>query len=178
VPKGTVDPERPRRIALAALEVVADRGVEGLTHRAVAKVADIPLGSTTYHFRTLDDLLAAAIVEAKKATDADLEAWAETLESGVDLADAVTDYTMRALTDHWGRMVVEHELYMAALRRPQLRALSREWDAAFPAVLRAHTDAVTAETVSIVVDGMFVRAVIHGMPSRQQVEDALRRLLG
>jgi AcrR family transcriptional regulator len=48
---------------LAALEVVAAKGVEGLTHGAVAAVAGIPLGSTTYHFASLDDLLAAAIVD-------------------------------------------------------------------------------------------------------------------
>ncbi|MFI5953828.1 TetR/AcrR family transcriptional regulator [Cryptosporangium sp. NPDC051539] len=177
MPRGTVDPERPLRIALAALDVVADKGVEGLTHRAVAAVAGIPLGSTTYHFQTLDDLLAAAVVEAKRVTDAEMAAWARQLGPGTDLAAAVTDYVMHTLTDRWGRLVVEHELYMAALRRPHLQPLSREWDEAFPTVLSRHTDAVTAETVAMVVDGMFVRALIHGMPSRDQVEVVLRRLL-
>jgi DNA-binding transcriptional regulator YbjK len=178
VPKGTADPERPLRIALAALEVVAEHGVEGLTHRRVAAVAGIPLGSTTYHFATLDDLLAAAIVEAKKATDAELVAWAATLGPDTDLVQAVADYVLRALTHHWGRTVVEHELYLAALRRPQLSRLSREWDDAFPAVLAQHVDPVTALTLAMVVDGMFVRAFIHGMPARGDVEDVLRRLLG
>lgn len=177
MPRGTADYDRPRRIALAALEVVADKGVEGLTHRKVAAVAGIPLGSTTYHYATLDDLLAAAIVEAKKATDEELAAWAETLGPDTDLVRSVADYVLDALTHHWGRTVVEHELYMAALRRPQFRALSRQWDEAFPAVLSGHTDAVTAQTVAMVVDGMFVRAFIHGMPSRDEVEEVLRRLL-
>jgi DNA-binding transcriptional regulator YbjK len=178
VPRGTADYDRPRRIALAALEVVAAKGVEGLTHRKVAAAAGIPLGSTTYHYATLDDLLAAAIVEAKKATDAELAAWADTLGPDIDLARSVADYVLDALTHHWGRTVVEHELYMAALRRPQLRVLSRQWDDAFGAVLSEHTDAVTAHTVAMVVDGMYVRAFIHGMPSRDEVEEVLRRLLG
>lgn len=177
MPRGTVDPERPLRIALAALDVVAEKGVEGLTHRAVATAAHIPLGSTTYHFRTLEDLLAAAILEAKRATDADLAEWASKLGPNTDLANAVADFVMHALTRRWGRLIVEHELYMAALRRPRLRPLSREWDAAFPAVLSEHTDAVIAETVAMVVDGMFVRALIHGMPDRDQIEEVLRRLL-
>lgn len=177
MPRGTADPERPLRIALAAIEVVADKGVEGLTHRAVAAVAGIPLGSTTQYFKTLDDLLAAAIVEAKKVTTADLDAWARTLGPSTDLASAVTDYTMQALTERWGRLVVEHELYMAALRRPQLRSLSREWDQAFPAVLSQHTDPLIAEAVAMVVDGMFIQAAIHGMPEREHVEAVLRRLL-
>jgi DNA-binding transcriptional regulator YbjK len=178
VPKGTADPERPHKIALAALDVVADRGVEGLTHRAVAAAAGIPLGSTTYHYKTLDDLLASAIVEAKKATDTELAAWAETLGPDTDLVGAIADYVMQALTHHWGRTVVEHELYMAALRRPEMRALSREWDDAFPRVLSDHTDPITALTLAMVVDGIFVRAFIHGMPNRPEVEDVLRRLLG
>lgn len=177
MPRGVVDPERPRRIALAALEVVAKNGVEGLTHRAVAANAGIPLGSTTYHFATLDDLLRAAIVEAKKSTDAELAIWAEKLGPETDLVQTIANYVLDALNDHWDRTVVEHELYMAALRRPQLRWLSREWDDAFPAVLAKHTDAVTALTVAMVVDGIFVRAFIHGMPSRDEVEDVLRRLL-
>jgi TetR/AcrR family transcriptional regulator, regulator of biofilm formation and stress response len=177
VPRGTDDPERPLRIALAAIKVVADKGVEGLTHRAVAAVAGIPLGSTTYHFRTLDDLLAAAIFEAKKATTAELDLWAKTLGPETDLAHAVTNYTMHALTERWGRLVVENELYMAALRRPQLRALSREWEEAFPAVLAQHTDPLIAEAVAMVVDGMFIRAAIHGMPEREHVEAVFRRIL-
>ena len=128
MPKGVVDPERPRRIALAALDVVAANGVEGLTHRAVAASAGIPLGSTTYHFSTLDDLLTAAIVEAKKSTDAELAEWSDKLGPDTDLVQVIADYVLDALTDHWDRTVVEHELYMAALRRPQLRWLSREWD--------------------------------------------------
>ena len=92
----------------------------------------------------------AAILEAKRATDADLAEWAAELGPNTDLADAVTDYVMHALTHRWGRLVVEHELYMAALRRPQLRPLSREWDEAFPAVLSKHTDTVIAETVAMV----------------------------
>jgi hypothetical protein len=37
-----------------------------------------------------------------------------------------------------------------------LRLLSRQWDEAFATVLSAHSDAVTARTVAMVVDGMSV----------------------
>ena len=55
------DPTRRERIARSAITVVAERGVERVTHRAVAAAAEVPLGSTTYHFATLDDLLADAL---------------------------------------------------------------------------------------------------------------------
>lgn len=44
--------------------------------------------------------------------------------------------------------------------------------------LRAgRTDAVTAEAIALVVDGVFIRAVIHGMPARDEVEALLRRII-
>ncbi|GFN03069.1 hypothetical protein Smic_16250 [Streptomyces microflavus] len=55
------DPERRTRIIDAALRVIAADGIAGLSHRTVAAEADVPLGSTTYHFGSLDELLTAAL---------------------------------------------------------------------------------------------------------------------
>lgn len=162
-------------MALAALDIVAERGVEGLTHRAVAQKAGVPLGSTTYHFKALDDLLAAAIRQAKIATDADLDQFGAGLGPDTDIAAALAEYLLGLLENSWGRTVVELELYMAALRRPQLLALSQEWDQALPRVLSQHLDAVTAQTLSVVCDGLVLRAMIHGMPTLEALETALRR---
>jgi AcrR family transcriptional regulator len=49
------------RIAEAAAEVVEDRGLNGLTHRAVAARAGVTTGSVTHHFRSIEDLVAGAI---------------------------------------------------------------------------------------------------------------------
>ena len=48
-------------IARAVIDVVARHGLRRLTHRKVAEAAGVPLGSTTYHFETLDDLMAAGL---------------------------------------------------------------------------------------------------------------------
>ncbi len=73
--RGPGDPGRRDRIAAAALEVALAQGVHAVSHRAVAAAAGVPLGSTTYHFRTLDDLLAAAMGRAAAAFAAELDAW-------------------------------------------------------------------------------------------------------
>jgi AcrR family transcriptional regulator len=49
------------RIAEAAAEVVEERGLGGLTHRAVATRAGVTTGSVTHHFRSIEDLVAGAI---------------------------------------------------------------------------------------------------------------------
>lgn len=54
------DPHRRERIAQAALDVIAEGGLRAATHRTIATRAEVPLGSVTYHFATLEDILVAA----------------------------------------------------------------------------------------------------------------------
>ena len=51
------DPQRRDRIIDACLEVLAEHGVAGTSHRRVAAAAGVPLGSMTYHFTGMDELL-------------------------------------------------------------------------------------------------------------------------
>ena len=52
-----VDPERKDRIIEACITVIAERGVAGTSHRVVAAKAHVPLGSMTYYFDGMHDLL-------------------------------------------------------------------------------------------------------------------------
>jgi DNA-binding transcriptional regulator YbjK len=52
---------RREAIADAAVGVIADRGIRGLTHRAVDEAAGLPAGSTSYYFRTRTALLEAVV---------------------------------------------------------------------------------------------------------------------
>src|SRR5436190_20241567 len=70
------DPRRRiKEIAAATERVIAARGIEGLTHRAVAAEAGVPLGATTYHFAAKDDLIAAALRRSVDRFGAYLEEW-------------------------------------------------------------------------------------------------------
>ncbi|MGW6055372.1 TetR/AcrR family transcriptional regulator [Streptomyces sp. NPDC055189] len=71
--------ERRNRLRDAAIEVLAQSGSRGLTHRAVDAAADVPLGTTKNYFPTRDALLRAGterIIELHEAiprtTPADL----------------------------------------------------------------------------------------------------------
>lgn len=52
-----------RREALlrAAVEIVAERGVGGATHRAIAERAQVPPSTTTYFFASIDELILEAL---------------------------------------------------------------------------------------------------------------------
>ncbi|MEU6711994.1 TetR family transcriptional regulator [Nonomuraea sp. NPDC046802] len=54
------DPGRRDRLIDAALTVIAERGVAATRHRQIARIADVPLGSMTYHFSSLEEVLAEA----------------------------------------------------------------------------------------------------------------------
>lgn len=45
------------RILRSALDIISKRGVDKVTHRAVASVAGVSPGTTTYHFATREDLV-------------------------------------------------------------------------------------------------------------------------
>ena len=51
------DPDRRDRIIAACLDVIAENGVAGTSARKVAEAADVPLGSVTYHFTGMGELL-------------------------------------------------------------------------------------------------------------------------
>ena len=137
----------PRRRALmeAALHVVADEGLRGLTHRAVDRRAGLPEGTCSAYFRTRQALQLAVTehVAATLATDVD-ELAAELVECSGDEALAV-ELTL-ALFERW---LDERELIVAKLE------LSLEAPRN-PAV----AEALTASRTRLVgvVDGILTRA--------------------
>ncbi|MGH3360595.1 MAG: TetR/AcrR family transcriptional regulator [Nocardioidaceae bacterium] len=66
---------RERREALldAAIELFAESGTRGLTHRAVAARAGLPSASTTYYFSSIDDLIREALERHLRTWLAELE---------------------------------------------------------------------------------------------------------
>ena len=178
MPTGRPDAERARRIALAAIDVVAAAGVEGLTHRAVAVKAEVPLGSTTYYFATLEDLLEAAVAEAKGLAEARLAGWLDRLADYEDLAAGLAAYLVEQTGSQREATIVEYELYLAALRRPSLQRLSLEWDQSLTDVLAQLTDRLTATTLSATVNGLALQSLVRGSSlSLEEAEPQQRRAL-
>ncbi|MDV5144823.1 TetR family transcriptional regulator [Streptomyces sp. SBC-4] len=156
------DPERRERIVAAALRVVGRSGIAGLSHRTVAAEADVPLGSTTYHFASLDELLVAALREAN-------EGFGKRLRESPALADPSTALSaaLARLMGEWmggerTGVELEYELYLAALRRPALRPVAAEWTEAVTAALSSRTDPVTARALVALVDGICLQVLLTG----------------
>ena len=121
------------RILAATLAVVADEGVDAVTHRAVAVRAHVSPGSTTHHFASREDLLREAfrfyLREAEKLIR-DLDTVAA--DRGVSPLERVRrvlcDLVEREF-DHESLVRAEYELLLYASRDPDLAADVRVWEA-------------------------------------------------
>ncbi|AZQ33948.1 TetR family transcriptional regulator [Streptomyces cyaneochromogenes] len=172
------DPERRQRIIDAAIRVVGEKGIARLSHRTVAAAADVPLGSTTYHFKTLDDLLVAALRQAN-------EGFAKVVASRGGLEDPETDLAgeLAGLMGEWlagdrTGVELECELYLAALRRPALRPVAAEWARDLADRLSRRTDAVTARALVALVDGICLQVLLTEAPyDEEYARDVLRRVI-
>ncbi|SEO88844.1 TetR/AcrR family transcriptional regulator [Amycolatopsis saalfeldensis] len=176
--RGPNDPERRARIAKAAIEVVAERGIEGLTHRAVAAAADVPLGSTTYHFATLDDLLEVALHEAAENNVRELREWEQGLAPDADFAAALAELVMGYIHEQYPHTVVEYDLYVAAMHRPRLRPASAAWDDALIELFRSRTDPLTGRLLAGLFCGLLMQAALaEPQPDDTEIEALFRRAI-
>ncbi|MEU0396230.1 TetR family transcriptional regulator [Streptomyces sp. NPDC006208] len=122
-------PSTPRAelIADTALRLLAERGMRGLTHRAVDAAAGLPQGSTSNHARTRQALLETAVRRlaereaAVLAMDELPPALGGETGDGGDLLDALALALHRYLTTHRALLVARYELALEASRRPELR---------------------------------------------------------
>lgn len=172
------DPEgRRRRILEAACALIAEIGVGPLTHRAVAARAGVPVGATTYYFATLDDLVTDAIAHAADLAAAEIGAWERAIADADDVAATLARLTADYLADHRPWSVIEHELYVSAAHRPELRPLARRWGEATTAALAPRVGPAAARAMAVYLDGVMLDALVRAEPvDRSSVAAALRAL--
>ncbi|MFI8004256.1 TetR/AcrR family transcriptional regulator [Streptomyces sp. NPDC086010] len=156
------DPGRRERIIEAAIRVVAARGIAGLSHRTVAAEADVPLGSTTYHFASLDELLVAALRRCNENFARTVRESEYLRDPEVPLADELTRLLEEWFAGGRGPMELEYELYLAALRRPALRPVAAEWADGLAEVVARRTDAATARALVALLDGISLQVLLTG----------------
>lgn len=158
------DPGRRRRIIAACLDVIARHGVAGTTHRKVAEAADVPLGSMTYHFDGMRELLHEAFTRFAVTSSEQLEARmaaAKDVEMAKQLiAEAISGVVQGRPRD----LVLTHELYALAARDPSFRGIANAWMARSRRVLERHFDPPTARILDALVEGLAIHEALDNQP--------------
>jgi DNA-binding transcriptional regulator YbjK len=114
-----------RRAALidAAIEVVAEQGIAGVTHRSVAARAGFPPSTTSYFFPSIDDLLIEAMQERMSRQIEIFKATAETIGGTrlepSEMMEALIAVIVEIPDAH---VMAQFDLYLTAARRRDVRA--------------------------------------------------------
>ncbi|MFC8190177.1 TetR/AcrR family transcriptional regulator [Cellulomonas sp. NPDC057328] len=174
------DPGRRDRILDVTLDLVAEVGVAGVSHRRIAARADVPLGSMTYHFEGMDDLLHEAFT---RFADRSGERFAQRLGAAHDRAEALTAVVdlVHELSDPRtnAERVVMYELYTLAARDPRYRAITTAWMARSRRELGRHFAPDVTRRLDALVEGLSLHRALDEDPfDRALTEDAVRRLVG
>jgi DNA-binding transcriptional regulator YbjK len=187
----TAGGSRADLVADAALALLAERGMRGLTHRAVDETAGLPQGSTSNVARTRQALLELAVrrLAEREARVLALEELPDP-RGGLDaLVDGLAQATHRSLTRGRELTLARYELALEATRRPELRAYFDATGARFRDRLTALVTAMGSadparHVLSLVAwaDGLMFSCVAGSysaeVPSLAEVRAGLRELLG
>lgn len=172
------DPQRRDRIIDSTLAVIAENGVAGTTHRKVARHADVPLGSMTYHFTNMDELLLEALT---RYADRINDRYAERVgaaRSTDDLVEAIVDLVHWELVRSPDDLVLSLELYTLAARKPDFRRITHQWMLNSRTALERFVDADTAFDLDALIEGLFIHTSLdQAARPRSSTERAVRRLL-
>ncbi len=170
----TATGERKREQILdASVRVFGTGGAVAVTHRAVAKLAEVPLGSTTYYFRDRDDLLLQTMAHARQAESIRLHAIVDALDGPLTVDRAVEVLTEmffdKTVADPLYDLAL-FEMFLEATRNSAVRTVAREWstmigllvDRVLPASDPALPREAVVQIVACLVDGLMLEAVSNG----------------
>ena len=158
------DPRRRDRIINACLDVIAETGVAGTSHRKVAEAADVPLGSMTYHFTGMHELLHEAFSRFALTASKQFEERIATADDVETAKQAIADVIFHDVLSDQRDLVRTHELYTLAARDRSYRDITNAWMARSRRTLEQHFDPATARILDALVEGLSIHRALDNEP--------------
>lgn len=160
----------------ATTKIVAEKGLRGLTYRAICEEAGVAHGLIRYYFGSWDELVKQAFLNAMKESlsDTGMQHPITSLEQlGHHLIDAVlVDLT---------RQSYQYEMVLQALRQEDLRPLVAQVNADYREAIQLHLDQaglggdpILTNLVYVAFDGIVLELLTLG--DRALAEASLARL--
>lgn len=152
------DPERRDRIIDTCLDVIAEVGVAGASYRKIAAAADVPLGSMTYHFLNMDNLLEEAFTRFAEEVAGRFERRMRGATDAESACEAVIAIIRDDVFGDQRDLVLTHELYILSARNETFRRITSNWMARSRAALELYFEPEAARTIDALIEGL----TIHG----------------
>jgi DNA-binding transcriptional regulator YbjK len=148
----------------AAMRRIAVEGAGGVTLRAVAEEAGVPLAATSYYFASKEELLHEAFRVLAERMCAALDDLADSIPERLTVEQAVRVYSRtlaQKLTLSREEVLGGHELALQAARTAELQPIARSWESAHYRVLTKVFKAMGSTTPEL--DAKAMRAVLQGL---------------
>ena len=146
------------------IDAITELGVAGLSARKVATRADVPLGSITYHFADMDELLREAFTRFADSVARRFEERMQTAVTEAEAKAAVARIIHEDVFDTPASLVLTHELYTLAARVPEYRTITRDWMRRSRAALECHFDPMTARQLDALIEGLTIHRALDTEP--------------
>ena len=172
------DPEaRRREIIAAATEIVCESGAASLTHRAVAARACVPLGSTTQHFASIDEIREAALQQLADEIDRSLARMNEFIDDVPHNPEPLVEELFMFIADKRS-LRADIALMTTAVTDESLRELALRWSDNLIDMLARTLGHERAVAISTYYDGVTLHAGLHEQPlDKATITRTLRALM-
>ncbi|KAA1193460.1 TetR family transcriptional regulator [Pseudohalioglobus sediminis] len=194
--------ERTRnRILQAVFNVIANEGLRGVTHRAIAREAGVQLSLTTYYFKDIESLIGEAFEQFSEHMRPDIEQLWQRIFTRLDayngaqlrkrevretlagyLAGEASDYILAQVREKPVGLAVEQIFFTQARLSPELRARVEAHRARLLAPLvdlcsrfNRHDPEIDAELLLDTITSMEYQAL--GIPVDQVNDEHVQRLM-
>jgi DNA-binding transcriptional regulator YbjK len=162
----------------AAAELLAEGGVKGVTHRSVAERAGVPLASTTYYFKSIDQLTSEALRHSTEGRVDRLDAFVEAApESPPAPGELGRRFLGEVVSRPTAEILAQFEVYLEAARNPEMRQTAGAAIEAFERLaqhaldrLGPRDDRGMAVALAALVDGFAIHRLARPMPPERELE--------
>ncbi|WP_033188152.1 MULTISPECIES: TetR/AcrR family transcriptional regulator [Nocardiaceae] len=161
--------ERRDLITSAALRVIIARGVHATTHRAIAVEAGVPLGSLTYYFDGLTQLIEETFARLYDEISTTHRLALETVNSRDGAVDAVTDMICgtHGPSDEQLRAMIE--LYTYANHNSAAAEICVRWLQTTHDVLAPHFCEHALEALDALIEGWGIHQHFRAEPAQWDI---------
>ncbi|OBF26400.1 hypothetical protein [Mycobacterium sp. ACS4331] len=168
----------PTRAALrqAALDVACEYGVKGVTHRRVAAAASLALGSASYHYENIDELMFEAFASwVQRQSDRFVPAF-RAAEDEDTLVAAILNLLSVLYGDEKDRILL-FEVYAHSVRDAAYHKLVQNWSVSTRAELTRLYSSDMAQRLEATWEGIGVQLVLGGSVASEKDAEPLLRLV-
>lgn len=174
---------RRRALLDAAIAVIAEEGIGRVTHREIARRAGLPLGTTSYFFDSIEDL----VLEAQRVFSQELLARIDALREllatqQLTPREALEGLLELIIAEPRAQIIAQFEVYLQASRQPGLTDAVAAVIAGFEALTEAalafagaRNPQAGARAFVALIDGFALHRAAWPRPQddRQALRDAL-----